>query len=208
MKRRLIAPAAAVLLAMALVAVAAYADADPASDVLLGENVFYPYSPPVSGPVQGELNAEVAAAGKAGFPIKVAIIGSPVDLGAVPNLFAKPQDYAKFLDQEISFQATKQPLLVVMPSGFGVGGLSAPATAAAASLPKPAGSQSDDLARAAAGAIPKLAGASGHRVSSVAGASGGGSGSSAVPIVIALAVVAVLAAGGVLAVRRRAARAR
>ena len=51
-----------------------------------------------------EVNAETSAAKKAGLPIKVALIASPVDLGVVPELFDKPQSYADFLDKEISFQ--------------------------------------------------------------------------------------------------------
>ena len=143
----------------------ARADGDPASDVLLGENVFYPYSPAVSAALQKTLNAETTAANRAHFPIKVALIASPADLGVVPDLFNKPQKYAQFLAQEISFQG-KRPLLVVMPSGYGVQGLTPAATSAAASLQKPAGGQSNDLARAAIAAIPKLAAAAGHTIRS------------------------------------------
>ena len=38
-----------------------------------------------------------------GFPVKVALIAAPTDLGVIPDLFGKPQPYAQFLDQEISF---------------------------------------------------------------------------------------------------------
>src|SRR5258708_10141456 len=92
---------------------AARADGDPASDVLLGEDVFYPYTPPVTAAIQHELSAATAAARKAKVPIKIALIASPVDLGVIPDLFGKPQQYAQFLDQEISFRC-KQPLLVVI----------------------------------------------------------------------------------------------
>src|SRR4030088_2524992 len=125
-----------VLVLASLHPASAIADGDPASDVLLGENVFYPYSPPVSATLQKTLNAETAAAAKAHVPIKVALIASPVDLGVIPGVFGKPQAYAQFLDQEISFQK-KQPLLVVMSTGYGVQGMSAAATRAAASLSKP-----------------------------------------------------------------------
>src|SRR5581483_8345153 len=117
MTRRLLITAVA-MLAAATVPAAARADGDPASDVLLGENVFYPYTPPVSRELQRTLDGETAAAAKAGLAVKVALIASPVDLGVIPDLFNKPQQYAAFLDQEISFQG-KQPLLVVMPSGLG-----------------------------------------------------------------------------------------
>jgi hypothetical protein len=180
------------------------ADGDPASDVLLGENVFYPYSPAVSPAVQKKLNAETSAAIRANFPIKVALIASPVDLGVVPDLFNKPQKYAKFLDQEISFQG-KRPLLVVMPSGYGVQGLPSAATTAAATLAKPSGSQSNDLATAAIAAVPKLAAAAGHPINAVgssASATLTGNGSPVLLITI-LAAVAVALAAAALAIRRR-----
>lgn len=154
---------AATILAMLLASAVAHADGDPASDVLLGENVFYPYAPPVSRHLQNTLNAETSAASRAHFPIKVALIASPTDLGVIPDLFDQPQKYADFLDQEISFQG-KQLLLVVMPAGYGVQGLTRASTAAAATLTKPTGHQSNDLARAAILALPKLAAAAGHPI--------------------------------------------
>lgn len=206
LRRTLIA--ATLLMALNPPALAA-ADGDPASDVLLAADVFYPYSPPVAVALQHRLNAETAAAKRAGFPIKVALIHSPVDLGAIPELFGKPQPYAKFLDQEISLTGTKQLLLVVMPSGFGVGGLSPRATAAAATLTKPAGSSANALAQAAIAAVLKLAAADGHPIAGTGNASTAGSGGSAtLPILIAVIVVAVAASAGVIVYRRRAARGR
>jgi hypothetical protein len=204
---RVIAAGVAVLAAVAVAAAAtALADGDPASDVLLGQNVFYPYNPQVSPATQRSLNAETAAAAKAGFPIKVALIASPVDLGVIPSLFNKPQKYADFLDQEISFQ-NKQLLLVVMPAGYGTQGLTAPATAAVAKLPKPAGKTSDALATAALAAVPKLAAAAGHKISA-AGApgssgSGGGSNTGRAVLLIVLLLAVIATAGALVAVRRR-----
>jgi hypothetical protein len=201
---------AVVLLLAALVPAAALADGDPASDVLLGENAFYPYSPPVSQALQKTLNAETAAAARARFPIKVALIGSPIDLGVIPDLFGKPQKYADFLDQEISFQ-TKQPLLVVMSTGYGVQGLSANVRSAAASLAKPSGKQSNDLARAAIVAVARLADVAGHPIKGVPGVPGSSQssgGASSTAIVLALALAALITAGAlamVAARRRRAA---
>ena len=190
------------LLALASLPVAAAADGDPASDVLLGENVFYPYSPPTSPAIQKQLNAQTAAAKQAHFPLKVALIGAPVDLGVIPSLFGKPQKYADFLDQEISFQ-TKQPLLVVMASGYGVQGVDAKTKAAAAALGRPAGTNGNDLARAAILAVPKLAAAAGHPLKGSAGASSGGGGSSRAILVAALAAIAIAAAAALVVVRRR-----
>ncbi len=195
---------AAALALVALSGTVAWADGDPASDVLLGENVFYPYSPPVTVSIQKSLDAEAAAARTAGFPLKVALIGSPVDLGVIPDLFGKPQKYADFLDQEISFQA-KQKLLVVMASGYGVQGVSAAAQRAVASLPRPTGKQSNDLARAAMVAVAAVAKAEGHPLKGVAGLAGSGGGDSNTALVVILALGAAAVAGALVAVtiRRR-----
>jgi MYXO-CTERM domain-containing protein len=177
----------------------ARADGDPASDVLLGESVFYPYSPAVSAGLQKRLNAEAAAASRAHFPVKVALIARPADLGAITVLFGKPQQYAAFLDQEISFLDVKPLLLVVMPNGYGVQHLGPSATRAAATLKKPAGATTDDLARAAILAVPKLAAAAGHPIGSVS--SGSGSGGPSPPL--AAGVLAAAAIAGAAVVRRR-----
>ncbi len=195
----------ALLLAAAAAPALALADGDPASDVLLGENVFYPYTPAVSPALQRTLNAETAAASRVKFPIKVALIASPVDLGVIPDLFGKPQKYADFLDQEISFQ-TKQPLLVVMSAGYGVQGVDGPVARVAASLRLPAGKQSNDLAQAAIVAVAKLATAAGHPITGVAGIPGASSGagsSSTAPLAAGLAVAAAVIAAGLVVLRRR-----
>jgi hypothetical protein len=182
----------------------ALADGDPASDVLLGDNVFYPYTPAVPRSVQQTLNAETATAKAHGWPIKVALIAGPTDLGVIPDLFGKPQSYADFLDQEISF-TSKQRLLVVMSTGYGVQGLDGPATLAARGLAKPSGKTSTDLARAAIVAVARLAAASGHPIKGVPGASqgAGGKGSSKAPLVIGLVVAALLVAATLIVLRRR-----
>ncbi len=197
---------AGLLAAAVLVPTGAFADGDPASDVLLGENVFYPYSPPVSPALQSTLNAETSAASRAHFPIKVALIASPADLGVIPSLFGKPQKYAAFLDQEISYQ-TWQPLLVVMAAGYGVKGLPQAATIAAGSLTKPSGSQSNDLARAAIAAVPKLAAAAGHPIRNTADTNNGASSSRSRTLLVALLGLGALTATAVLiTIRRRQTR--
>jgi hypothetical protein len=182
----------------------ALSDGDPASDVLLAQSVFYPYSPSVSAGLQKTLNAETAEASRAHFPIKVALIDTPVDLGAIPSLFSKPQQYAAFLDAEISFAGSKQPLLVVMPDGYGVQGLGASATDSASILERPTGRASNDLARAAIAAVPKLAAAAGHPIASAPGVSGGGDGSGTTELSVgALAFVAVAASATLIWYRHR-----
>lgn len=206
--RRPVAVLAIVILVAATVTALARADADPASDMLLTASVFYPYTSQVSGQLQKALNAETAAASRAHLPIRVALIPGQLDLGGLPTLFGKPQQYAQFLDQELSFNKAP-PLLVVMPVGFGSAGLPSAASTAAASLAKPSGKSGDDLARAAMAAIPKLAAATGHPIETVSIPSGGGGGSSSSTVPIAIvAIVAILVAGGIIALRQRRARAR
>src|SRR5215211_5115385 len=115
--RRVLVTAA--LLASLGTAPAAHANGDPASDVLLTQDAFYPYDPAVPRPVQGGLDDTLERARKQGFPLKVAIIASQNDLGSVPQFFGDPQPYADFLETEIAVEKPK-PLLVVMPTGFGV----------------------------------------------------------------------------------------
>ncbi|MBV9003083.1 MAG: hypothetical protein JO181_00385 [Solirubrobacterales bacterium] len=163
MARRPMRILAATLFALLLAGSLARADGDPASDVLLGQNVFYPYAPAVSPAIQNGLNAAATAGCRARFPVKVALIASPADLGAVPSLFGKPQSYADYLEQELS-SSGKQPLLVVMATGYGSEDLPPRAQRAVASLRKPESDRSDDLARAATSAMVRLAAAGGHRI--------------------------------------------
>jgi hypothetical protein len=96
----------------------ARADGDPASDYLLGTQVFLPYDVKAPKATQQELVSLVHDANKSGYAIRVALIGSAYDLGAVTSLWRKPKPYAKFLGAELQF-VYKQRLLVVMPNGFG-----------------------------------------------------------------------------------------
>ena len=201
MARRLASLLAAIALIALLGSATAVGDGDPASDALLGQNVFYPYSPPVSAAVRAGLDQTAAAAAKRGFPIKIALIGAPTDLGVIPELFGKPQSYADFLDKEISFNAP-QPLLVVMSDGYGEQGMRAPVVAVAHRLAKPAGRSPTQLAEAAQTAIGKLAAADGHPLT--AGGSTGGSSNSQVLLLIVLILAATLVAGALVVLRRRA----
>ncbi len=111
-----------------LAAPRAFADADPASDVLLTQSAFFPYAPTVPESVEVSLETTLEGAAEKGLPLRVAIIDSPEDLGAVPGFFGHPQAYATFLDKEISYPppAPPVPLLVLMPAGFGSSGVPPP----------------------------------------------------------------------------------
>jgi hypothetical protein len=177
---------------LGLTASPARGDADPASDVLISQEIFYPYSPAVSQPLARQLEGLIAAAKTAGFPIKVAMIGDPDDLGGVPNLFAQPQRYATFLGKEISFNR-KPPLLVVMPGGYGLYALPRGASKGLKGVDS-AGGRGDQLARAAVIAIPKLASATGHRVPAPKPV--GGSPRNGAPVFAFLVPVLLLILGG------------
>ena len=106
-------------LAVGLLAVpAAQANGDPASDVLITQQVFLPFEAPISKSASDGLTKTVAAANKRGFPIRVAVIAFTGDLGTAISLWRHPQDYAKFLGSELAF-AYSNRLLISMPSGFG-----------------------------------------------------------------------------------------
>ncbi|HWF74910.1 MAG TPA: hypothetical protein VG186_16285 [Solirubrobacteraceae bacterium] len=183
----LLLPVLALLLPVLAPATAA-ADADPASDILLGANVFYPYSTTISRPLVVALDRETTQAQRAGFPLKVAIIGHAFDLGGVPEFFGRPKPYAKFLDTEISFNGL-QHVLVVMPAGIGGYGLPPTAKATLATLPKPQTLQPDALAQAAITDVAKLATAAGHPLGAPPAAAGQ---TNSGPTLAIIAVAAVL----------------
>jgi hypothetical protein len=139
----------------------ARADADPASDVLLIQNAFYPYQPPVSALLSGAMDKVLLEAGRVGVKLKVAIIGAPEDLGGVFELFGHPQQYAEFLDREISFNK-RQALVVVMPTGFGT--VAAGPSSALAGLTVDTKHSSYGLTRSAILAVIALVRAGGHAI--------------------------------------------
>ena len=202
--------AGSVLLAAACLAASpavARADGDPASDFLLSQNTFLPYDANISQAQAARLNELVAEAKQRGYPIRVAIIGKPFDLGAVPSLWLKPETYARFLGQELFF-LYKGRLLVVMPNGYGVsrGGKSlASSQTVVDRLPRP-GESGPALVDAATRAVQRLAAQSGVQVD-VPTADAGSNHTTRDRIVlgaIALGVVALIGAG--YALRRVVAR--
>jgi hypothetical protein len=153
-----IAGAVAVVVA-ALLVQSALADGDPASDYLISQPVFLPFDAKVSTSTAGEITRLLDDAKLKGFPLKVAVIASRYDLGSVPSLFGKPQQYASFLGQE-DYYFFKDELLVVMPNGYGLykhAGLPAADKAAIEALPAPATGKGDPLVETAMHAVRVLA---------------------------------------------------
>jgi hypothetical protein len=143
-------------LAAATAASIGRADGDPASDVLPTDSVYFPISP-ASGDAQSSLTSAVNAVYSNGDRIKVAVIATVDDLGAIPSLMNKPDDYARFLGQELGGFYIG-PLLIAMPGGWGVydGGRSVSAENAVLNGLNVNGSSVDNLVRSTASAVQKL----------------------------------------------------
>jgi hypothetical protein len=154
------------LVALAVIAtpVAALADGDPASDVLAAQRVYLPADAGASLRQQAELDAVTQAAARAGYPVRVAVIAGPSDLGSVAALWRRPQSYADYLGQELSLVFGGR-VLVVMPDGLGLyrsGRSAAAERIALADRPAPGRA----LAVAVLGALQRLTSATGHRLPS------------------------------------------
>ena len=205
--RRLRAVLAAGVVAVAgLVAAApARANGDPASHVLLVSNVFYP-GKPVKQATKRALDSVTAQAKRKGYPIKVALIEDRIDLGLLPSLLGKPQEYADILLSEISFGKT-YPLLAVMKNGFGTTHTGPGTRKALAGLKIPEDADSDELARVAIVAVDRLARERGIRLTVPKLASGGPNADSGGPsvLVFALPVLAALLWALIAGLRRRGA---
>ena len=134
----------------------ALADGDPASDYLVGANVALPFPVP-SAQVSAALLAQVESVYAAGYRIKVAVIATRSDLGSITSLMGRPTEYAHFLGVELS-SIYVGPLLIVMPSGFGIydGGGSTAAEQRILAGIRVHGSRPDDLTRAATTAVALL----------------------------------------------------
>jgi hypothetical protein len=190
----------------------ARADGDPCSDYLLVGSLCPPNNPRPSQPQIDRTQKTIDAAKKAGYEIRVAVIGSPTDLGSVPVFFGRPAPYAKFLDAELQSAWTGK-LLVVMAAGYGVrehtksylGGVKA-----LKGLPPPANGTPDALMAAATVAVRKLAASEGVKVPVIplaattakppsSNGSNSGSGSTSFATYALLLAAALVVLGGIVA---------
>ncbi|MGO9821063.1 MAG: redoxin domain-containing protein [Solirubrobacteraceae bacterium] len=224
--RSTIAALLALCLAATALPAAARADGDPGSDVLVYQDLFAGSDAGLSVQQQLRLADVLKAAARVGFPVRVAIIAGPSDLGAVTALWRNPRGYARFLGIELSL-AYKGRLVVVMPNGFGFnwpGHSSGSDYRLLAGIPIRAGG--DGLYSATSAAVMNLARAAGIKLPAVAsspsapaagsgagsagaGSGGAGSAGSAAPVsgqgtdnalgVIVLSLIAI--ALGVLGIR-------
>jgi hypothetical protein len=143
----------------------ARANGDPASDYLLTQSVFLPFTTKIDRNEVNRLDALLREADQKHFRIRVAMILSPSDLGTAFSLFRKPEKYSQFLGLELSF-VYRDRLLVVMPNGYGysVNGDPDPkASAVLKKLPAP-GRDATKEVQAAIVAVQRLAAAEGRRL--------------------------------------------
>jgi len=193
---------------------AAWADGDPASDVLAGQDVYYPYQPKVSPLVRQQLEALLERVRADGLAVKVALIASPADLGTQTKRFGKPRDYAELLGVELEVAAVHDYVLVAMPAGLGTyrydeAGLPA-LRRAIAPIRASAVADADALARTAGRGLVAMATATGHRPPQALSAPfalprPGAAGGARHPVLVALLVLAWLASiAGAFALRVRA----
>lgn len=182
----------------------ARADGDPASDYLLGTQVFIPFDMKLPKASQQELTSLVHDANASGYTIRVALIGSAYDMGSVTSLWRKPKPYAKFLGTELTF-VYKNRLLVVMPNGFGFNRPGHPTTKEYATLSKiKVGSGPEGLLTAATTGVQQLAASSGVTIKRTSDSSGGHSmAHDRVKIIIAAVALLALAIALRLFLRRK-----
>ena len=183
-----------------IIAPQALADGDPASDILAPADTRVYMTLTATDPtLEKQLAATAQKITDAGLPIKVAVIGNKTDLGAVPQLWAKPQTYARFLGSELRF-IYKDTLLVVMPQGFGINGpyTQPKALAALQGIDPRKDPSAKGLTVSADKALRALAAADGFKVS---GGSGGGGGGLPLPLIAAGVMVLAGIGGGVLVLR-------
>jgi hypothetical protein len=198
-----IAALGAAVVVLALPAVAR-ANGDPASDYLLVQKLFLPFNAGVDSGSAKQLKALLDAAARDNFPIRVAVILSPQDLGTAFSLYRKPQRYAEFLGLELSF-VYRGRLIVVMPNGYGYsvrGRPDAQVSRLLARLPPP-GHDATSEARGAEAAVRKLALASGRTLTLSGGGGGGSSTKDRITIAAAATAGIALFAGVVLYRRQR-----
>jgi cytochrome oxidase Cu insertion factor (SCO1/SenC/PrrC family) len=181
--RRVLVAAVLAACALGFLSPAARADGDPGSDVLVYQNLFVAADANISVQQQIQAGDLLTAADQDGFPIRVAVISQPNDLGAITALWQKPTAYASFLGTELSL-AYAQRLLIVMPNGFGFNWQGHSATAAYRVLDGlHIGAGGSGLATAAQNAVLALAHASGDRLTMPASGAASGQPQGAQPVV-------------------------
>jgi hypothetical protein len=166
--KRLVVTALATALAGGAAGIAR-AHGDPASEVLLSDNVFLSYESPYGSSEGRALEALTAEAKRQGFPVKVAVITQRSDLGPDDHLYGRAEPYALHLAMDLtsSYVGTLVVAMNGRPGGFAVQGPGAKPAARRAlarmKLPRTPLTAAE-LAKLAAVAAQRVAAASGHHL--------------------------------------------
>ena len=167
--RPVITPLLAAIAVMVACPAAALADGDPASDVLITDDIFVPYERPSADQV-AKLRGVIEAARGAGQPVRVAVIHSARDLGAVTNLYGHPQEYATLLARELQNpvepgqEGHGEPLIIVMPAGFGTKNVPPEVDRRLRGAEVPSDASPDELVAAAGWGVQEMARISGRPI--------------------------------------------
>jgi hypothetical protein len=149
----------AALIMLLCVPVAAQAHGD-ASTHYLETSDFYPgFSVQRASPAtELKLMGLLEAAKKAGYPIKVSIIGDLSDVNDKPEMLTHPQRYAAYVTRALEISRIKLvgPVVIISPSGIGVAG------PGAEKIDVATGSNGEQHVAAAMTAVRQLAQAGGH----------------------------------------------
>ena len=191
----------ALFAAVALPASAHAHGEEPAIEALETGNVYMPHEPAIPSGVAVALRQTVDRAQAAGYPLKVAVIGSQHDLGEFGQLWGMAQPAANLVSRTVG-KNRPIPLLLVMPTGYGTIKTGPNPKVALAGVKPPASGSGDKLGRSAIDATLALAKAAGHPLPrpKIEEADGGGTS----PALIFGAPVLLLAlAGGLIALRSR-----
>jgi hypothetical protein len=151
----------AALLVLACVPAGALAHGD-ASMHYLETGTFYPaFGKRPSPHAELKLMGLIEAAQRAGYPLKVSLLGDPSDVNGNLQMFRAPQRYADYVARQLKLSGVplKAPVLIVSPYGAGVAG---PHAAPLTGVDVATGASGDQLAQAATTAVRSIAAAGGH----------------------------------------------
>jgi hypothetical protein len=147
---------AALLLLLCAPAVA-LAHGDASTHYLESGNFYPGFGERASQATELKLMGLLDAAQKAGYPIKVSILGDESDVSDTPAMLKHPQRYAEFVARElIRSNELSAPVIIVSPYGIGVAG------PGAEKIDVSTGTSGDQRDQAAMAAVRTLAEAGGH----------------------------------------------
>jgi hypothetical protein len=157
----------AALLVLLCVPAGALAHGDASSHYLETGTLYPAFGMRPSQAAELKLMGLLDAAQKAGYPVKVSLVGDPSDVNDRSEMLRKPQAYAEFVASELRRSSVSMvgPVLIVSPYGIGIAGpdvARGDAQRLLAGLSVPAAAGGDQLAETALAAVRQVAATSGH----------------------------------------------